>query len=584
MRPRVQPYASRVAFSLMLFGLPLACGCRNQPPGVAGALPPSGAGVPEASAKPAVAFEDVTARSGIRHVITSGHEANQHGMIDFVGGGVAAFDFDLDGLCDLAMAGGGNYGESSLLGRPGAIYRGIEPFRFADVSAAADFDLSAYYNHGVICDDFNADGFDDLLATGYGGIQLLVNQGDGTFQDHGRTVGLVDEQWSTGAATFDLNNDGLLDLYVSHYCEWSLENNPVCHLTLPGSPRGTCAPKQFAGITDKLFVQSDGGTFEERGESLGVEPQGRGLGVVAGDFDGDRDTDVYVANDSDRNFYYINEDGKLREAATLKGCAADSAGVVQGSMGIAVGDYQGDGKPDLFVTNFSRELPALYENREPLGFRFATLPAGVRVLGEEQVSWGTQFADVDLDADQDLLVVSGHVDRVNPFHLQKSSYLENVGGKFIERSGEVGGFFTQPIAGRGMVTADFDADGLLDLAVTQLDAPSIVLRNASRPKHGWLQVRLVGTRSNRNAVGATAQLRDGSTVQTGWVHGGGSYLSTSQRLLHFAVPADRNDSPMVLHVTWPSGLEEDLEVSGAKRRLLVVEASDGVSASEVIDQ
>ncbi len=531
---------------------------------------------------PLFQFQDVTESAGVEHTITSGYESELFGMIEFVGGGVSVFDFDLDGLVDIMFAGGGYFPDpSSMAGRRGKLFRGSGPFEFSDVTNNSAVNLESWYNHAITCDDINADGFDDMVVTGFGSLQLLINNGDGTFSDATSSLELNDILWSTTAATGDLNNDGLLDIYVAHYGNWSLENNPVCTLSLPGSPRGACSPTQFPGIDDKLFIQNLEGKFVESSSAYALVPGGRGLGVVCCDIDQDGDCDIYIANDEDRNFLYLNEGGgKLTESAIQWGCATDGNGGNQGSMGVAVGDFQSDQRPDLFVTNFAKELPALYSSRGRMGYRFGTIHAGIGLLGPSQVSWGTAFADLDLDGDEEILVVSGHVDRKNPDHLQRPSLLENQLEGFIDRSPDMDGYFAGHWAARGLALFDGDGDGRLDLVVSHLDEPSHILQNVTETDGRYLQVRLIGTRSNRNAVGATVVLHDGDNKQLRLAVGGGSYLSTSQRLLNFTSAKSTTTNPVTLEVRWPSGKRDTITVDGWNKQIYIVEGfAEGESAT-----
>jgi hypothetical protein len=510
-------------------------------------------------------------------------------MPEIAGGGVGAIDIDLDGRVDFAFAGGGHYPDAqSITGYPGAFYRGVGNFEFQDITSKTGFDLSSYYNHCVMVDDIDADGFDDVLVTGFGGVQLFMNQGDGTFFRDNRAMGLVDNAWSTAAASADIDSDGLLDIYIAHYGDWSLTNNPPCFSdALPGRPRVTCSPTVFPGIDHLIFKMNDKSVLEDSSRSSHLSKGGRGFGVLCADFDADGDVDIYVTNDEDANYYYVNDGhGVFSESAIQMGCATDPNGESQGSMGLAIGDYQNDAHADILVTNFKNELSALYSARGSRGFRFSTQQAGINKSDPTEIGWGTAFVDLDLNSFEDVIMINGHVDWQDPNFKQMPRIYANENGKFFDINSTAGDYFKSRWPGRGLAIFDENNDGLLDCVVSHLDSPCHVLKNITERQGSYLSVRLIGTQSNRNAIGAIAEIFDGTdssdqgkTVQLRHMYGGGSFFSTSQRILHFSTPHRDAAGPIKLAIQWPGGRRETLEIDGWNQSIVIVESTQAGIAS-----
>lgn len=526
-----------------------------------------------------IRFDDVTPSSGIKHTIASGYESHVFGMPEIAGGGVGVIDIDLDGRMDLAFAGGGHYPSSqSITGYPGAMYRATGDFQFQDISSKSGFNLSSNYNHSVLVDDVDADGFDDILVSGFGSVQLFMNQGDGTYARSDQALNLVDDSWSTATASGDFDSDGLLDLYVAHYGNWSFENNPPCISdTLPGNVRVTCSPTIFPGIDHRIFKMTESSLFEDASAASKLSKSGRGFGVLCADFDSDGDIDIYVANDEDANYYYINDGhGVFTESAMQTGCATDPNGESQGSMGIAIGDYQNDAHADILVTNFKNELNALYSARGSRGFRFATQQAGITKSDAAAIGWGTAFVDLDLNSFEDIIITNGHVDWQDPKFKQLPNIYANQDGKYHEVNSTAGDYFQNRWPGRGLAMFDANGDGLLDCVITHLDDPSHILKNASQPQGSYLTVRLVGTQSNRNAVGAIVELVDsaGKPLQQRHVYGGGSFFSTSQRILHFSTATADAKGPLKLVVQWPGGTRQPVEIDQWNQSIVIVEGTE----------
>lgn len=518
----------------------------------------------------------------------NGSELGNMFLPETTGGGIAVLDFDRDGRPDLLSAGGGTPEVTSktMLGLPGALLRNASGFVFRSVSDQARLDLSATYNCAIVVADYDADGFPDVLSTGYSGLQLFHNCGDGTLElvttpameSAGAGIGLKDSQWSSAAAFLDANNDGLLDLYVAHYANWSFENNPICKVPAgPGSSDSVidyCGPREFKGLTDAMFENRGDGTFANISEVVGIDETLRGLGVMAADLDGDRDVDIYVSNDVDPNLLYRNDgDFHFTEVARRSGVACNDSGIPEGSMGIALGDYNLDGKLDLWVTNYQNEVNALYKNNGNLFFTYASNTARIGPTDEASVGWGTAFVDMELDGDEDLVVANGHIETraIGSAFDQRPQILDNIEGKFFRLVPRVGNYLALPQPSRAVAMADFNGDGLLDYAVSRLNMDAALVENRSKRLGKYIVVRLIGTSSNRDAIGTSVRLSAGGKSWVRQRFGGGSYAATGESLLHFGVPASvASDSP-TLTVDWPSGKSQTITLDGWDRDVLVVE-------------
>jgi enediyne biosynthesis protein E4 len=534
-------------------------GCDRSRPDVSVATGPAlrhgSAGGAIGSESEGIQFYDVAEASGVGHVYRNGFQSGQFAIIQSLGGGCAISDIDVDGFSDLLFSGGGDFdSDNSPIGLTGAVYRNFGNFEFEEVTRDATCASAGHYSHAVSTADFNNDGFPDALITGYGGVTLFMNQGDGTFVDATGNAGLDDASWSSSAAWGDIDGDGSLDLYITHYVNWSPENNPVC---VAGTKRDVCPPRQFSGLTDSFYISNGDGSFREAGKEIGLIDGGKGLGVVVADLDLDGDLDIYVANDTEPNFHYIydRDSGKLVESAAMTGTGLGANGSSEGSMGCDVGDFDVDGLPDIWVANYQRESFSLHRNRSNNIFMPAGRQTGVATLPGLYVGWGTLFADLDLDQDEDLFVTTGHVilHPADSTVAQMPVVLENIEGEHFRNVASTAGLYmSESHEGRGLASGDLDHDGDLDFVVSHLNTPAAILKNETPTTSHWMFIKLIGNESTREAIGSRVHVKTANRTLVRQMKGGTSYASTSDSWLHFGLGPDETVQDVT--VFWRSGV------------------------------
>jgi len=541
-----------------------------------------GSGSPPASAsrapaEPSAFFVDVSARAGVRFRHLHGGSGRKY-MPETMGSGVCWFDADGDSWPDLYLVNGaplpGHDGKGDFRSR---LFRNRRDGTFEDITARAGVGTPGY-GMGCAAGDVDNDGDLDLFVTCFGPNRLYLNHGDGTFADATAAWGVGDPRWGASAVFADYDRDGDLDLYVCNYVDFTIENHKYCGERKPGY-QAYCHPDEYNGVADILY-RNDGGRFTDVTRAAGVyNPDGKGLGVVWGDYDSDGDPDIYVANDKTASFLYRNNgDGTFTDVALLAGAAFGEDGQPQAGMGTDFGDYDGDGDLDIVKTNLDLENNNLYRNNGDGTFTDVAFAAGVGEPSYLKVGFGADFLDFDNDGDLDLFVVDGHIiDNIALFrdlltYAQRNLFSENVGGgRFVDRTVDLGPDLRAEKVSRGLAAADYDRDGDLDLAVSRSNQEASLYRNERGNLKRWVAFDLRGTRSNRFGVGARVEVRVGGRTQIEEVKTGSSYLSQGDVRLHFGLgEAAQADE---VRVRWPSGTVQTLGPLPAGRAHLIREAA-----------
>lgn len=532
--------------------------------------------------RPQVIFTDVTRDSGINFINVA--PAEKKYIVESMGGGLALFDFDNDGKLDIYLL--NSYSVSAALSkqpRPkAALYRNLGNGRFEDVATNAGV-ADPGWAMGVSVADFDNDGLDDIHVTCFGPNKLYRNRGGGKFEDVTAKAGVNDDRFSTGSAWGDFDRDGDLDLMVTNYVAFKLDDLPQFGKGALCQYKGVpvqCGPRGLPGAGDSLFRNNGDGTFTDISKKAGVDdPAGHyGLGVTWIDFDDDGWPDIFIANDATPNYAYRNNrDGTFTEKAFELGCAVDESGLEQGSMGISFGDYDRDGLLDLVVTNFSDQYNTIYKKTKDGGYIDASRNTKTADISLPYVGWGTKFFDYDNDGWLDLLVVNGHVypqiEGAYPggMYAQRTLFYRNLrDGTFEEIAAQCGTALMQRRVSRGTVFGDYDEDGDVDVIVNDLDGPPMLLRNDGGGKAGhWISLKLAGTKSNRNAVGARVSVKTGSLVQIDEVRAGDSYISHSDFRLHFGLGSAQTVDE--IEVKWPAGGVQKVTKVPVDRVISIVE-------------
>jgi hypothetical protein len=516
-------------------------------------------------------FADVTAKSQIRFVNRASRTSRKY-LPESMGGGAAAFDYNNDGLLDIYLVNGAALNDPMKPGQTpdkhdprywNRLYRNNGDGTFTDVTEAAGVQ-GTQYGMGVAVADYDNDGWEDLFVTGLGHNTLYHNNGDGTFTDVTRQAGVEGIGWSAGAAFVDYDRDGLLDLVVSRYLTWSFSQDIWCGEHKPGY-RAYCSPDLFEPITNVLYHNDGHGRFRDVSREAGLSSAaGKGLGIAINDYDGDGWPDIFIANDSvAEQLFHNRHNGTFEEVALAAGVAYDEDGRTFAGMGADFDDYDNDGWPDIFVNALANQRYALFRNLKG-SFEYVTNRTGLGAASILHSGWGAKLFDYDNDGWKDLFVGQGHVmDNIqltqpNIRYLEPPLLLRNGKGKFSNVSAKSGPPFQQPRASRGVAFGDLDNDGFIDIVMNCNDEAAVILRNQGGNGNHWLAVNTVGTKTNRDGIGARIKLTlpDG-TVQYGFVSTASSYLSASDKRVHFGLGAQK--AATLLEITWPSGKTQRLE-------------------------
>jgi hypothetical protein len=533
-------------------------------------------------------FIDTTFALGINCRNVASHTSKKY-LIETMAPGVALLDYDNDGRLDIFVVNGAPLTDPTPKGaipqKTGPkywnrLYHQKPDGTFEDVTEKAGLE-GVGYGMGVAVGDYDNDGYEDLYVTAYGGNKLYHNNGDGTFADVTEKAGVGGSGWSTSAAWVDLDGDGFLDLVVLRYLVWDFDDI-WCGEHQEGY-RAYCHPDYFKPIAPLVYHNDGNGHFTEVSEKIGMAKPGKGLGLAIADYDRDGHIDLFVANDSMLEFLYHNKgDGTFEEVALVSGVAVDGEGRAFAGMGVDFADYNNDGLPDLVITDLANQMYALYRNNGDGTFTYESYPSGLGRMSMAHSGWGVRLLDYDNNGWKDLLIAQGHdLDTIeltypNLRYREPMLLARNTGHSFEDVSAEAGSVFREAWVGRGLAIGDIDNDGRLDAVVTTNDGPLYVLHNLTSTPNHWLILKLVGHKSNRDAIGAEVRVVTGRSTQIATVTTASSYLSSSDKRVHFGLGTET--AAATVEIRWPSGIRQTLKSVRGDQILQVDEPS--VSAGE----
>ena len=521
-----------------------------------------------------VIFTDITSTAGIIFEHNNGRSGKKY-LPETLGSGCAFLDYNNDDWPDIFLVNSKPWNPTPEEKVTSKLYRNNQDGTFTDVTAGAGLDIEMYAL-GVAAGDYDNDGHQDLYVTAIEGDRLFRNEGNGTFTDTTKNAGISNAGFGTSAAWFDYDKDGNLDIFIGNYVQWTPENDLWC--TLDGDAKSYCTPESYDGLASRLYRNIGSGKFEDVTEKAGVYDQaGKALGIAIFDFNQDGWPDIFQANDTQPNrLYRNNSDGTFTDLGLTAGVAFAEDGKARGAMGVDAADYDRSGRPHLLIGNFSNEMLSLYHN-EGTGLFVDDAPSSA--VGRESLlalSFGSFFFDYDLDSHLDIFTANGHleedINRVQPKVSYKQAPLlfRNTGGGGFELANDKAGEdLIRPIVGRGAAYADYDRDGDLDVLVTTNNGPAKLLRNDGGNANSYLRLKLVGSASNRSAIGAVVRVRGASGEQWRPVHSGSSYCSQSELPLTFGLGSDLMVDQ--LEVEWPSGKQQQFEKVESNQFLKIFE-------------
>ena len=526
-------------------------------------------------------FTDVTNAAGIHFRHNNGAYGGKL-LPETLGPGCAFIDYDADGWQDILLVNSMDWPGHARQRSTPKLYRNNRNGTFTDVTREAGLDIEMY-GLGVAAADYNNDGLPDLLFTCVGQNRLFRNTSKG-FVDVTNSSGLGKRlAFSTSTIWFDYDRDGFLDLFVCNYVKWSPEHDVFC--SLDGKHKSYCTPEAYVGQTCWLFHNRGDGTFEDVTPSSGIfDSSSKSLGVAMLDYDEDGWPDLLVANDTQPNKLYHNQrNGTFRDVAVEAGIAFSQEGKARAGMGIDIGDFENSGRAGVAITNFDNEMIGLYRAEAGGNFADIAVQSGVGLPSKTTLGFGCTFVDCNLDGWLDLVAVNGHIDDTvrnvrNVGYAQPPQlFLNSGGGKFREVGDQVGGGFNEPRVGRGLAVGDFDRDGDLDILMTTNNGPAYLFRNDQTGGNRSIRFRLIGTKSNRDGIGAHVKLFTGGMMQSRFVRSGSSYLSQSELPVTFGT--GQRDSIERVVVDWPSGRNEEFKNLQAGRGYEIIEAK-GIRAEK----
>jgi hypothetical protein len=531
---------------------------------------------------PEIRFLELTEQSGVDFVHVSG-DCEDKPFPAANGSGLAALDYDLDGLNDLFFLNGTDFPISIRPDGPeDKCYRNFGDWQFRDVTHVTGLG-SKGYSAGTATGDLNLDGFPDIFVNCFGVNLLYLNQGDGTYFECGHFAGVDDPSWGTSALAFDFDGDGDLDLYVCNYAEWTWDTNTYCG-DRQKQIRIFCSPRTVKPVADLLYENLGDGRFREALQTAGLDrPPARSQGIVAADIDDDGLADLYVGNDLNLNSLFRNKgDGTFEDLTDISGAAVDFAGQIQAGMGVDVADVDKDGAVEIFVTNYEGEHNTLYQNMGDSSFQDASQSQGLAAPGMRWVGWGNRFADFDLDGWMDLVITNGHTDN-NLQALGRDSQYEQPPLLFHNRAGRLEliespppGYFSNRHPGRSLCVADLDGDLRPDLVIGHKDRQPALLRNISPdtpPKEFLiLDLNFAGVESNRSAIGLQLEVEGQLTKERHQIKSGGSYLTSHPQRMTLAVPQNSNGTSA--RIRWPNGRIASVRLPGFSGSYTLVEGRE----------
>ena len=525
---------------------------------------------PEQSPLQSPRFREVQHELGIDQTYANG-AAGEELMVESTGGGAGWLDYDRDGAVDLYLNQGGNPKTIGRQSNPSdQLFRNCSGREFRNVTVAAGIH-EPRYSQGVAAGDLDNDGFSDVYVTNVGENSLFQNQGDGTFLEISGPAGVDDPRWSSSAAWADLDLDGDLDLYVCNYLQFDPDAPVLCRHS-NGEP-GMCDPHQLEAWPDECFLNLGDGRFQASATQLGLFGKGnKALGVAVADFNEDHRQDIYVCNDTTDNFLFLQQENfTFTESAQQMGCAVSGYGEAQASMGVAVSDFNRDGLPDLYLTNFTRESNTLYQNLGPSGFSDVTSLAGLRGPTLHFLGFGVVMADFDFNGQDDVFVANGHIDDWSPRgeDFEQTPLLFTFDGRHWHDVSAPGGeIFRQRFIGRAVAVGDYDSDGDLDIACVRQNQPALILRN-EKANGAWLRFRFIGRSNNRNGIGVKVTVTsEGGKPLVQQLCGGTSYCATHEPVLTFGV----GRTPLTAEIRWPNGIIQTLRDLPPNQEVLVLES------------
>ena len=529
----------------------------------------------------AVTFVEVAAASGIDFKHTDG-ESGKRLFNEQYGSGGGFFDYDNDGYLDIYLINARPQREQTNAAPPtNVLYHNNGDGTFTDATRVAGV-ADTGYGVGATTGDYDNDGDVDLYLTNFGHNVLYQNNGDGTFTNVAETTQVADAGWGTSCAFADFDNDGFLELYVTNYANYTLDAHKTCYRH---NIAVYCGPSSYPPQPDLFYHNNGDGTFTNLTAQSGLlsVPAAHGLGVAVGDADNDGDPDIYVANDQDFNFLFENRgDGIFEEIGLLSGVSCSDTGKAEAGMGVAFADYDNDGKLDLTVSNFQNETNTLYHNEGDNFFIDTTIPTGIAEHTHRYLGWGIGFLDYDNDGYKDIFVANGHtmdniaeVDRSTTTPQQNLLFRNLGNGQFVDITAQMGEGFALRKTSRASAFGDYDNDGDIDILITNWNQTADLLRNDGGNRNNWVQVQAIGTKSNSSAIGARIKVVTGELTQYAEVKSSGSYLAFSDLRVHFGLNDAKNID--LLEIRWPSGIVDTATNLSVNQRFIAVEDKDIVS-------